>query len=185
MKLQPGATVALIGAGNMGRLLICALKRAGARVLVIGRDAGRLELAKAAGADELIDLGREPDGIAAVRAHTPGKRGVDAVVEAVGKPETWALSMGMARKGGQVCLFGGCAKGATAELDAYRIHYDELEVFGVFHHRPKYVRKALELLGEGAVPPALLIDHQISLEDLPAFFAANRDASVLKAAVMM
>lgn len=185
LQSKSGDTVALIGAGNMGRLLICALKAAGARVLVLGRNAGRLALAKTAGADEVIDLAQEFDGVAAVRARTAEGRGADAVIEAVGLPEAWTLSLGMARKGGQVCLFGGCANGAMAELDAHRIHYHELKVFGVFHHRPAYVRQALELLGQGTIPRELFIGDQISLEEVPAFFEANRRGSALKAAVVM
>jgi len=186
MRLQPGETIALIGAGNMARLLICALKAGGARVLVLGRNPERLRLATAAGADEVIDLAEEPDGVAAVRRRTAGDRGAaDGVIEAVGKPETWAMSVGMARKGGRICLFGGCAPGSKAEVDTHRIHYDEIALFGVFHHRPSYVRQALELLSQGAVPPALLIDRRISLEEVVPFFAANRELNALKAAVIM
>ncbi len=185
MQLKPGETIAVIGTGNMARLLICALKAEGARVLVLGRNAERLQLATAAGADEAIDLTREPDGVAAVRRRTAGERGADGVIEAVGKPETWALSVGMTRKGGRVCLFGGCAAGSKAEIDTHRIHYDEITFFGIFHHRPAYVRQALELLSQAAVQPALLIDREISLEDLVQFFAANREANALKAAVIM
>jgi L-iditol 2-dehydrogenase len=185
MRIRAGETIAVIGAGNMARLLVCALKAAGARVLVFGRNAERLRLAIAAGADEAIDLSRETDAVAAVQRRTTGQRGADGVIEAVGKPETWALSVGMARKGGRVCLFGGCAAGSKAELDTHRIHYDEIALFGVFHHRPEYVRHAIELLSTGAVPVGLLVDREMSLEEVVPFFAANRDASSLKAAVVM
>ncbi len=185
MRVQAGETIAVIGAGNMARLLVCALKAGGARVLVLGRNTERLRLAVAAGADDVIDLTQEPDGVEAVRRRTACERGADGVIEAVGKPETWALSVGMVRKGGRICLFGGCAAGSKAELDTHRIHYDEIALFGVFHHRPVYVRQALELLGNGAVPPALLIDRAISLDEVVPFFAANREANALKAAVLM
>ena len=185
MRVKPGETIALIGAGNMARLLVCALKAARARVLVLGRDPGRLRLASAAGADEVIDLTQEPDGIAAVRRRTAGDRGADGVIESVGKPETWALSVGMVRKGGRVCLFGGCAAGSKAEIDTHRLHYDEVTLFGVFHHRPGYVRQALELLGQGAIPRELLIDRELSLEEVVPFFAAHSTTSALKAAVIM
>ncbi|HSP62535.1 MAG TPA: alcohol dehydrogenase catalytic domain-containing protein, partial [Pyrinomonadaceae bacterium] len=58
MRLQPNETIAVIGAGNMARLLIVALKAAGARVLVLGRNPERLRLALVAGADDVIDLTR-------------------------------------------------------------------------------------------------------------------------------
>jgi L-iditol 2-dehydrogenase len=185
MRLKPGETVALIGAGNMARLLICALKAARARVLVLGRDAGRLRLATAAGADEVIDLVQEPDGTAAVRRRTEGDRGADGVIEAVGTPETWALSAEVVRKGGRVCLFGGCAAGSKAEIDTHRLHYDEVTLFGVFHHRPSYVRQALDLLGQGMVKRELFIDRELSLEEVVPFFAAHSSVSTLKAAVIM
>lgn len=185
MQIQPGETIALIGAGNMARLLICALKSADARVLVIARNPERLRLAMIAGADDVIDLGLEPDAVRAVRYRTSGNRGADGVIEAVGKPETWSLSVEIARKGGRICLFGGCAAGSEVELDTHRIHYNEISLFGVFHHRPVYVRKAIDLLSRGAVPRALLIDREISLDQVVPFFAANRDASALKAAVIM
>jgi L-iditol 2-dehydrogenase len=185
MQVQQGETIVVIGAGNMARLLICSLKSAGARVLVIGRNAERLRLATAAGADDVIDLSREADAAEAVRHRTSGNRGADGVIEAVGKPETWSLGVGMVRKGGKVCLFGGCAARSKVELDTHRIHYNEISLFGVFHHRPGYVRQAIELLSKGAVPRVLLIDREISLGEVVPFFAANRDVSVLKAAVMM
>lgn len=185
MRVQPGETIAVLGAGNMARLLVLALKAAGARVLVLGRNAERLRLATMAGADEAIGLSPETDAVAAVRRRTAGERGADGVIEAVGKPETWALSVGMARKGGRICLFGGCAAGSKAELDTHRIHYGEIALFGVFHHRPENVRQAIELLSRGAVPAELLIDREISLDEVVPFFAANRDANSLKAAVVM
>lgn len=185
MRIKPGETIAVIGAGNMARLLICALKAARIRVFVLGRDPGRLRLASAAGADEAIDLTREPDGIAAVRRRTSNDRGADGVIEAVGKPETWALSVGMVRKGGRVCLFGGCATGAKAEIDTHRLHYHEIALFGVFHHRPGYVRQALDLLGKDGVPLDLLVDREISLDEVVPFFAAHSKTSALKAAVIM
>src|SRR5438477_1674585 len=77
MRLQPGGTTAVVGAGSMARLLICALKAAGARVLVIGRNAERLRLATTAGADDVIDLGHEPDAVAGVRRRTAGDAGRD------------------------------------------------------------------------------------------------------------
>jgi len=184
MRVESGETIALLGAGNMARLLIFGLKTAGARVIVLGRDPGRLRLARAAGADAVVSLTDEPDAIAAVRRQTEA-RGADGVIEAVGKPETWALSIGMVRKGGRVCLFGGCTAGSKAEMDAHRLHYEEITIFGVFHHRPSHVREAIELLGQGVIKPQLFIDRKISLEEVIPFFSEHATESVLKAAVIM
>jgi L-iditol 2-dehydrogenase len=91
----------------------------------------------------------------------------------------------MVRKGGRVCLFGGCAAGAKAEIDTHRVHYHEITLFGVFHHRPAYVRQALDLLGEGEIKRELFIDREICLEELIPFFSVHSTVSALKAAVIM
>jgi len=184
MRVESGETIALLGAGNMARLLIFGLKATGARVIVLGRDPERLRLARAAGADAVISLTDEPDSIAAVRRQTQAG-GADGVIEAVGKPETWALSVRIVRKGGRVCLFGGCAAGSKVEIDAHRLHYEEITVFGVFHHRPSHVQQALELLGRGAIKRELLIDRELSLPQVASFFADNSTESTLKAAIVM
>ena len=139
----------------------------------------------AAGADEVINLVEEPDATAAVRRRTDGNCGPDGVIEAVGKPEIWAFSIGVTRKGGRACLFGGCAAGSKAEIDTYRLHYEEVTVFGVFHHRPSYVREALDLLGEGAIKREWFIDRELRLEEVAPFFAAKATMSSLKAAVVV
>jgi L-iditol 2-dehydrogenase len=61
------------------------------------------------------------------------------------------------RPGGLVNLFGGCAPGTTLALDAGRVHYGELTIKGVYHHRPDTVRRALEMLADPAFPADLLL----------------------------
>jgi L-iditol 2-dehydrogenase len=84
------------------------------------------------------------------------------------------------RRGGTVIFFSGLA--GDIELDAQRIHYDELTLRGVFHHTPQTVRAALAFLASGAYPWRSLLTHEISLDALPAFFAAPPDG-YLKAIV--
>lgn len=184
-RLAPreGEPVAVLGAGNMSRLLVFALKAAGARVIILARNPDRLRLAREAGSDDVVDLSAQPDAVAAIRSKTGG-RGAPAVIEAVGKAETWALATSLVRKGGRVCLFGGCAPGTEVRVDAHRVHYDELRLFGVFHHRPPIVKRALALLAQGAVRPELMIDRRIALADVIPFFEANADKSPLKAEVV-
>ncbi|MDE2237574.1 MAG: zinc-binding dehydrogenase, partial [Elusimicrobia bacterium] len=120
---------------------------------------------------------------AAVRAACGG-RGADCVFEAVGTEATWRQSVEMARRGGRVCLFGGCAPGTTVPIDAHRLHYEQLELRGVFHHAPLYFKQALDLLCAGRVPTSLLVGRSIRLEDVPAFFERFQAGSAPKAAVL-
>ena len=182
MGAKEGETVAILGAGNMALLLITALRARGCRVIVAGRSRANLETARKAGAHETVSA---LDGSVeeAVRALTQG-RGADCVIEAVGLAETYTQSMAMVRKGGRVCLFGGCAPGTMVPVDAHRLHYQQISLHGVFHHTPRYFKAALDLLAAGKVPVELLVSGTLRLDEVPAFFAKFADASIPKAAVL-
>jgi len=154
--------VAVLGPGPMGMLLCACLKDAGADVLIAGGTRERRELAQEFGA-------------------TPGDaREADVVIEATGKPEGWRDAVSAVRRGGTVVFFSGIQGGI--ELDAERIHYDELTLRGVFHHTPQTVRAALAFLASGAYPWRALFTHEVSLKQLPAFLASPPDG-YLKAVV--
>jgi L-iditol 2-dehydrogenase len=160
--IEPRQTVAVLGPGPMGLLLCACLKDAGAEVCIAGGTRERRELAPEFGAS---------DGDA---------RDADVVIDATGKPKGWRDAVSTVRRGGTVVFFSGLAD--DIELDARRIHYDELTLRGVFHHTPQTVRAALAFLASGAYPWRALLTHEISLDALPAFFAAPPDG-YLKAIV--
>ena len=155
--------VAILGPGPMGMLLCAALKDAGAAsISVTGGTQQRRALAQQFGATS-TDM---PEA--------------DIVIEATGKERGWKDAVQTARRGGTVVFFSGIPGGV--ELDAQRIHYDELTLVGAFHHTPKTVRAALAFLASGAYPWESLLTHTVALDDLPAFFAEPPDG-YLKAIV--
>jgi len=159
--IEPRQTVAVLGPGPMGMLLCACLKDAGAEVLIAGGTRERRELAQEFGA-------------------TVGDaRDADVVIEATGQPKGWRDAVGVVRRGGTV-FFSGIPD--DIELDARRIHYDELTLRGVFHHTPQAVRAALAFLASGAYPWRALLTHEVSLEQLPALFTEPPDG-YLKAIV--
>ena len=179
---REGETVAILGAGPMALLLIQALRARGCRVIVAGRSKANLDTARKAGAHETVSA-LDGDVAAAVRGLTEG-RGADCVFEAVGLAETWKQSMSLVRKGGRVCLFGGCAAGTVVPVDAHRLHYEQISLHGVFHHTPKYFKAAVDLLAAKKVAVDLLIAGKIALDEVPAFFAEFADTSIAKSAVI-
>ena len=161
-SIEAGQTVAVLGPGPMGLLLCACLKDAGATVVLAGGTAERRALAAEFGA-------------------TPGDaQDADVVIEATGKPKGSRDAVAAVRRGGIVVLFSGVQ--GDVELDAERLHYDELTVQGAFHHTPQTVRAALAFLASGAYPWERLLTHEISLEQLPGFFAEPPDG-YLKAIV--
>src|SRR5947209_5358718 len=117
--IAQGDTVAILGSGPLGLLLAAAAKLQGAYVIITGHGEQRLALARHFGADVVIDVSAmaPQEQCEAVRKETGDSRGADVVIEAVGTPETWELATSMARPGGLVNFFGGCAAGTQVSLE--------------------------------------------------------------------
>jgi L-iditol 2-dehydrogenase len=164
-RITAGDTVAILGAGPIGLMLAACVADAGGWPVIVG------------GREERRALGEE------FGAEVGDGRGSDVVIEAAGTEQAWSDAVALVRPGGTVVMFGGLPRDVRPPVDAYRVHYEELTVRGSFHHTPQTVRAALVFLASGAYPWARLVTHRISLEGLPALFAAPPD-DLLKAAVV-
>ncbi|HLH52547.1 MAG TPA: zinc-binding dehydrogenase [Verrucomicrobiae bacterium] len=178
-NLNPGMRVAIIGGGPIGLMFTVLCKNRGCEVTVIGRGAKRLSVARALGAREVFDVSEttEQDIAAGI-----GNR-FDAVIEAVGKPETWETAVRLVRKGGTVNFFGGCPTGTTVRFDTGLIHYSNLVLLASFHHTPRTIRRALQFIEDGVVRSGDFVDGECELSRLPELFssmaAGNRAVKTL------
>ena len=166
IRLRSDDTVVLVGGGAITLLHLLALRARGCeRVIVVARNPKRAEEARRMGAAEVF--------LADVRAarqpilNCTGGRGADVVIECTGQIEVWEAAPALARVGGQVVLFGGCAAGTTVRLDAGRLHYDQVQIVSPFHFTPRDVRRAFELLASGDLSGAALIAGEHPLHELP------------------
>jgi len=164
--VEIGDTVAVIGAGPIGLMFIHVAQAVGCNVIAVVKREAQIEAARRMGAQDVVYLGSASDPVDAVRALSPGGRGADVVIEAVGRPEAWVWATEMVRKGGTVNFFGGCAKGAKVELDTNRLHYSEVTLKATFHHTPDIVRKAFALIAEKKIRPADYITGEAPLSKL-------------------
>ena len=167
-KLRAGQHVLVIGAGPIGLMFVALAKNLGCDVTVAGRRAARLEAARRLGANQTIDIGDGRNLPAKIRAAT--KTHFDAVIEAVGRPETWEASVHLVRKGGTVNFFGGCPAGTSVTLDTTFIHYSDLTLLASFHHTPRAFRRALEFIEAGVVQAGDFVDGECALTQLPELF---------------
>ncbi|MDH7568969.1 MAG: zinc-binding dehydrogenase [Armatimonadota bacterium] len=174
--LNPGETVAVVGAGPIGLCFIRLAKWHGAHVIAVGRRQNRLEAAARMGADAVVDAA-QGDPVQKVLALTEGGRGADRVIECVGQPVAWEQAVAMVRKAGVVQLFGGCPAESQVRLDTNRLHYGEITLKSSFHHTPRHIRAALDLIAAGAIDPEALLVGREPLERLPAVLEvmASRD----------
>lgn len=117
-KVQPGDEILVhAGAGGVGLLLIQMAKSLGARAFTTVSTDEKADLARSAGADEVIFYTRE-DFVARVKELTGG-RGLPVVYDSVGKT-TFEGSLGCLRPRGLCALFGG-SSGAVPPFDLIRL----------------------------------------------------------------
>jgi len=166
--LRAGQNVLVIGAGPIGLMFVALARNLGCHVTVAGRRAPRLEAAKKLGATEVIDIGDGNNLVTKIREAT--KTHFDAVIEAVGRPETWEASVHLVRKGGVVNFFGGCPNGTSITLDTAFIHYSDLTLLASFHHTPRAIRRALEFIETGGVTAKDFVSGECPLAQLPELF---------------
>lgn len=164
-SISPGDTVVIAGGGGpIGLMHLQLARHNGARqAVVIDLKDSRLQLAEELGATHTINPACE-DPVQGVKDLTEG-RGADVVIETAGVPEVWQLSLQLVRNGGTAVMFGGCPGGCQVSVDTDRIHYGELTIRGVFHHTPKTVARALQLLSDRVVKADSLITARVPLKD--------------------
>jgi L-iditol 2-dehydrogenase len=172
-RLRRGQRVLVIGAGPIGLMFVALARRLGCSVAVAGRGEKRLQTARRLGADEVFAVSRQ----AGLAEAVPAGARFDVVIEAVGKPETWETAVRLARKGGTVNFFGGCPEGTTVALDTALLHYSSLTLVASFHHTPRTVRRALELIETGVIRAGDFVDGECPLTRLPELFASMASAN--------
>lgn len=129
--VRPGDTVLVhAAAGGTGLLVTQLAKASGGRVIGTVSTAAKEELARAAGADEVIRYTEVPDLAARVRELTAGD-GVAAVYDGVGAA-TFDASLASLRRRGTLVVFGA-SSGPVPALDLQRLN----AAGSVFVTRPK------------------------------------------------
>ncbi len=86
---HPGDTVAVIGGGPLGLMMVHVAALAGCEVIAVVKHDGQVEAAKQLGAAHVVQASTIRKAIQETRAFTPNDRGVDIAIEAVGVPEAW------------------------------------------------------------------------------------------------
>ncbi len=165
-----GDSVAIIGGGPLGLMMVHMAALAGSEVISLVRYAGQAEAAKQLGAAHVVESRSIPEAIEKTRALTPGNRGVDIAIEAVGAPEAWEQALELVRKGGTVNFFGGPAADTKVALDTNRIHYNDITLRATFHHTPAICRRALELIAGGQFQAGVFITGHAHLYELNRVF---------------
>jgi NADPH:quinone reductase-like Zn-dependent oxidoreductase len=128
--LRAGETVLVLGAGGgVASFAIALARQAGARVLVTTSSHGKLEHARALGAEDGV-LYIEDGWPAAIRE----LGGADLVIDSVG--ETWPDALAALRPGGRLVAFGATG-GASARIDVRPFYFGQQSILGTTMGSPR------------------------------------------------
>lgn len=162
VALEPGDTVAVVGSGPIGLLMVQLAKMWGAsKVYAIDLLERRLSLARQLGADATIDASEE-DPIEVVRSGTEGI-GVDVAIEAVGSSKAIELAVGLARRGGRVLIFGVAPEGDVLRVRPFELYEKELMIVSSYRS-PHTFQRAVRIAASGRVALHPIISHVLPLE---------------------
>jgi threonine dehydrogenase-like Zn-dependent dehydrogenase len=176
VRLQPGESVAVLGAGPVGLMFALAFKAAGAgQLIVTDVSPYRLEFAHKIGVDAALDA--RSDIVTAIRNLTSG--GADVVVDAVGA--LFPQAVPVATKGGKIVLFG-MNQQARPTVSQYDITRNELTVYGTFIGINTFP-VAIKMLESGVLRPSVLISHRLPLARLAEGLELLRRGEAIKVVV--
>jgi len=163
VNIFPGQCVVVMGLGVSGQIHLQLAKARGAYpVIGITRSEWKRKLAQKLGADITLPSGTEAER--ALREATHG-RGADLIIETTGKLPALASSIGMARPGGTLLLFG-IITAAEGALPFYQLYFKELTLVSARVAKSEDFPAMIDLVARGTVNLDALITHVMPLSDL-------------------
>ena len=180
-RVQPGDTVAVVGAGAVGLAAILTTGLWGAsKVIAIDTNKFRLSKALEFGATDTVEAG--PSAVADVLALTDGL-GVDVSIEAVGYPQTLLTAISLVRPGGTVANVG--VHGVPVELPMQDLWIHNLTLtMGLVD--TVSIPTLLKMVSSGRIPAEKMGTHTFTfgqIDDAYDVFRRAADEQALKVVI--
>jgi NADPH:quinone reductase-like Zn-dependent oxidoreductase len=151
-RVSPGEHVLVLGAGSgVGSAAVQIARLSGARVIATAGSEEKLKLARALGADELINHNEQD--IAAEARRITEKRGVDIVFEHVGSA-TWEKSIKSLAVGGRLVTCGATS-GYAGQTDIRYVYSRQLSILGSYMASKAELLKVIELVKQRRLNPVI------------------------------
>ena len=188
-QLRLGENVVIQGAGGLGVYATAVAKELGAgNVIVLDGAPERLELARAFGADETVDLTelRDPaQRVARVRELTDGW-GADVVAELVGHPRVVPEGCEMLGRTGRYLEIGNISPGLTFTHDPATLVFKNATVYNMVYYEAEHLQQAIELVSRtrDRYPWHRVVSHTFPLAQINEAFEAADKGQVTRAAIV-
>ncbi len=187
--LRLGENVVIQGAGGLGVYATAVAKEMGAgRVIVIDSIRDRLELARAFGADEVIDIEELPDADQRIKRvlELTDNWGADVVAELVGHPRVCNEGLAMVGRTGRYLEIGNINPGLKFELDPSSLIFGNRSILGMVYYEGEHLQQALELMRRtrDRYPWHKVVSHTFPLERINEAFTEADQGRVTRAAIV-
>ena len=168
-RVASGKTAAVVGDGAVGLCGVLAARRLGAeRIILLGRHADRIALARAFGATDVVSE-RGEAAVARVRELTAGQ-GAHSVLECVGTETAMLTAIGVARAGGAVGRVG--VPHYDSIPSAEPAFFGNVSVGGGPAPVRAYIDELLPDILEGRIEPGRVFDRVVGLDAVPDGYRA-------------
>lgn len=180
-----GDTVAIFAQGPIGLCATAGARLMGAaRIIAVEALPERIEIARAMGADHVVDFSRV-DPVDEIRRITDG-RGVDVSIEALGRQDTFEAALRVLRPGGTLSSLGVYSEDLRIPIDAFAAGIGDTRIVTTLCPGGKErMRRLMDIIAMGRVNTEPLVTHHFSLDDIETaydLFGHQRD-KVLKVAI--
>jgi threonine dehydrogenase-like Zn-dependent dehydrogenase len=167
-EIEAGQTVAIIGAGFLGNLLVQLAKSAGARVVAISRRESAREIATKCGADETIAMHDHWEIVRRMKELT-AQKGAERVIECIGTQWPLDIANDIIGERGRLVIAGYHQDGPR-QVNMQNWNWLGLDVVNAHERDPRnYVRgmrDAVDAVVAGTLQPDLLLTHTYRLDEL-------------------
>ncbi len=163
-NIKPGQTVAVYGDGPLGLLAVASARLfAPSKIIAVGHHDYRLEMAKSAGADFLVNSSNE-DSSEKIMEITAGA-GVDVALECIGSQDALLETFKVVRPGGVISFIGLFLE--PVQIPMLDFYLKNFTLRGGVCPARNYIPKLLPLVEQGKVDPSFIISHDLPLSDTP------------------
>ena len=163
-NIQPGDTVAVVGAGFMGQGFVHMAPLFGAgKVVALDFSDWRLEKAREFGATHTVNPKRE-DAVAAMRALNNGRL-ADTVVVIAPFASAWKQAMDLVEVGGCLHLGAPLPPGTDWVQDGNKAYFDQITVTSRYSSDHTDTYSYIRLLEAGRIRADDAISHRFAIED--------------------
>lgn len=176
-SIKHGESIAIIGAGTIGLLMLQLAKITGAgKIIVLEPIPEKREIAQRLGADYVFDP-NDPTLNLRVSELTSG--GTDVIIECAGRQSAAQAALSLTKKGGRIVIFGLSGKEDTIKINLQDVFHREITIKSSLLN-PFTFSRAVELLVSKKINVKVINPVLKSIDDLPIILNQPRNLSVTK-----